>query len=1099
MKTIQPNDIVLGYTLKNRIGSGGYGEVWSAEAPGGIAKAVKFVYGFHDEDRAKTELKSLDRIKQVRHPFLLSLERIQVVSGQLVVITELAERSLADLFRATKAAQGTGIPRPELLQYMRDAADGLDYLAQTHNLQHLDVKPENLLLLSGHVKIADFGLVKEVHEAAQSLMNGLTPIYAAPELFDGRPHRNSDQYSLAIVYQEMLTGTRPFTGSSAAQLAAQHINSRPSLQALPPGDQQVIARALSKDPNLRYASCREMVDELAERKSRVTSKRVRPTPDVRNDTAAGTYLLDDAQRRDFTAKVSESKFPHLASRMIHLPPMELAACQPALTPTLVIGVGRTAAMAMSHIRQRFIQQFGPAQKTPAVAFLCLDTDRQMLSKAAHNRTRPGLSDSEILPVPLKPSDQYRQDVKLKLNWLSRRWIYNIPRSGQTEGLRPLGRLAFADHSSEIFRRIKDSVSEIVKPEAVAATAEVVGMDPDPSRVNVYFVASSAGGVGSGMTIDLAYAIRTILSELGVDDARLSGFLVHCTPRGPNEQLLAIANSLSLMTEMRHINQYGYPGDDTCGMPRFENQHVFDDTYLMHLGDGLSAQAYDDSVNSIGDYIFLNIASRCQTFFDACRQEADSEIRSAQLRSFGLSQMNVFDEMSRMLAEALMQRWTNFEQAKVRLANSKVPQKIQEEQKLLFSQVRQRASNMARNRVETASAIWEQDTSEIRPKEADEETVSRVVRLAQGLFEQLGLAADIGNSAAAFELRTLIEKQGFQVGKDLSEHLWSLVSQSEFRLGGAKFATTEIIQMLREDLEKFQEGVRAVKEKQQVALQSLKSVFAPAKKSAPQPMTWTQWREHYFSACVDQLELELSAAFLGRVISALTETETALLAATGDMTRRFDDCLPLEKKDNGEEPRPELFPIPQIKAWIGERIGQLAERVDASLHHGWLHDSGGLLKVISDPLNTYSQLPTVLSATCNAVMSAVQREISIRDLAYVGGMSPAALNAWLAAQFDESKPQLADVGGEVRLLIAHSGNEETLETLRALKPENPLLPTLLEHAPGELVFCQELQKVPLVNLVYRMMERRADALDFVARLHTRTDIDWTSLNELFQMC
>ena len=72
---------ILGYTLKERIGSGGFGEVWSAIAPGGMLKAVKIVYGYHDEKRAQAELKALDRVKEVRHPFLLSLERIEVHEG----------------------------------------------------------------------------------------------------------------------------------------------------------------------------------------------------------------------------------------------------------------------------------------------------------------------------------------------------------------------------------------------------------------------------------------------------------------------------------------------------------------------------------------------------------------------------------------------------------------------------------------------------------------------------------------------------------------------------------------------------------------------------------------------------------------------------------------------------------------------------------------------------------------------------------------------------------------------------------------------------------------------------------------------------------
>jgi serine/threonine protein kinase len=54
------------------------------------------------------------------------------------------------------------------------------------------------------------------------MMGGLTPVYAPPEVFEGRPSRKSDQYSLAIVFQEMLTGSLPFPGRTAAQLAAQH-------------------------------------------------------------------------------------------------------------------------------------------------------------------------------------------------------------------------------------------------------------------------------------------------------------------------------------------------------------------------------------------------------------------------------------------------------------------------------------------------------------------------------------------------------------------------------------------------------------------------------------------------------------------------------------------------------------------------------------------------------------------------------------------------------------------------------------------------------------------------------------------------------------
>src|SRR5208283_3560795 len=241
-------EIIPGYSIRERIGAGGYGEVWKADAPGGLVKAIKFIYGCLEGERASRELKALSRIKEVRHPFLLSLERIEVIDEQLVIVTELADASLMNRFEQCVAAGAPGIPRDELLVYLSDAADALDFMRQSFSLQHLDIKPENLLILSGRVKVADFGLVKEVQDATVSLVGGLTPVYAAPEVFSGRPSLHSDQYSLAIVYQELLTGVLPFSGRNHAQLATQHRHSSPRLAPLPPGDRPIIARALSKNP-----------------------------------------------------------------------------------------------------------------------------------------------------------------------------------------------------------------------------------------------------------------------------------------------------------------------------------------------------------------------------------------------------------------------------------------------------------------------------------------------------------------------------------------------------------------------------------------------------------------------------------------------------------------------------------------------------------------------------------------------------------------------------------------------------------------------------------------------------------------------------------
>jgi len=579
LKTAEP---IAGYMLKERIGAGGYGEVWKVEAPGGLNKAIKFIFGCLGEERAACEMKALNRIKEVRHPFLLSLERIEVVDGQLVIITELAEASLKDHFEQCKKAGRPGIPREELLVYLGDAADALDYMSESYSLQHLDVKPENLLIVGGRVKVADFGLVKDIHDATVSLMGGLTPVYASPEVYEGRPSRHSDQYSLAIVYQEMLTGVLPFPGRTPAQLTAQHLNSRPRLTSLPPPDREAVARALAKDPDQRFPSCRAMVEALLHPEAALRQpqppdgRAASGQPDEPGDTTSLTMQVTRSQvaptqtypaapqeppqpaepggpsltvertslheAMPGAAPQADRRAPLPAPAVIDLGPIEVSPQEARLRPALLLGIGGTAARTLRRLRGRLCERFGSAAAVPAVQMLLVDTDAKTLVQATQGDEARALKLEETIATPLHPAHDYRTASKKHLNWLSRRWLYNIPRSLQTEGIRPLGRLAMVDHCRQLFERVRGVLAAIADPQALAVSAEATGLEVDGSAPRVFVIASISGGTGGGMALDLGYAVRFLLAELGYDDQGVCGILAYSTGRHPNEKKLAAANA-----------------------------------------------------------------------------------------------------------------------------------------------------------------------------------------------------------------------------------------------------------------------------------------------------------------------------------------------------------------------------------------------------------------------------------------------------------------------------------------------------------------------------------------------------------------------------
>ena len=239
---------IPGYRLIERLGGGGFGEVWKCVAPGGLFKAAKFLIGDPNAggSLAAQELEAIQRIKSIRHPFLLSLERLEIVEGVLILVMELADRNLQTVLLDCQSQGQAGIPRKQLLGYLREAAEALDVINFEYGLQHLDVKPHNLFVISNHVKVADFGLVYRLPDAdadpSARRRGGATPVYASPETLQGSLSPYSDQYSLAIVYQQLLTGTLPYWSSNPYQLLLKHLTGLPDLAALPPADRPLVAR-----------------------------------------------------------------------------------------------------------------------------------------------------------------------------------------------------------------------------------------------------------------------------------------------------------------------------------------------------------------------------------------------------------------------------------------------------------------------------------------------------------------------------------------------------------------------------------------------------------------------------------------------------------------------------------------------------------------------------------------------------------------------------------------------------------------------------------------------------------------------------------------
>jgi eukaryotic-like serine/threonine-protein kinase len=1161
---MQPSKVsepIPGYFIRERIGVGGYGEVWRAQAPGGLAKAIKFVYGHFDDERASRELKALNRIKEVRHPFLLSLERFEIIDGQLLIVTELADMSLKDRAQQVKAAGLNNIPRDELLGYLSDAADALDYMSEQFSLQHLDVKPENLLLVGGRVKVADFGLVKELHDVAASLMGGLTPIYASPEVFDGAPTQFSDQYSLAIVYQEMLTSMLPFAGRTAAQLASQHLHASPRLAPLPAKDQPIIARALAKDPGRRFSSCRALIGAL------IAAERLVPNQTAANETrqagpaestsdttpilsravgtdcdwkpagapngASGSARSCNGHTQVIAAHVAAHRGkPAPAKAVVDLPPIEPSSVETNRRPTLFLGVGGTAGHALVQLRRLLFDRLAQNTSLPAIQMLLLDTDAKSLERAATGLQHAGPADIRTLALPLRHAHDYTTDSRQLLQWLSRRWLYNIPRSLHTEGRRPLGRLALVDHSQQVFAQLREALVALTTSEATADSAKPSSMSTDWQAPRIWIVSSIAGGTGGGMVLDLAYAVRMILREMGLSDEGVCGILAHSTDRSPANGDLAIANTYACLNELHHYSACeGFPGDVACGLPA-SHQCTFSHAYFVHLGHNLSDDDYRQATNSLASFLYLNTVSDASGTFEQCRALTPPSIAGTSLRSFGLACVGgVHTSLPEIAAERLcrfvLARWG----AERDLAGETRAQPETPNAPANKSEVEQSAADhVSENHFDFESMAGQ--VMRIVEKEfgGDSKTVylalrasvtkvhdkivagpgGYVVRCLQGIRNLFGLELShdeltrTGPSSSRTAFEQGLKEISASIGDAICQWIYGLIERPDVGVNDSRRTQEWYSKHLRSLETKGTDRLRqTIQEIQSLEQELHNSDHAGSPRGlfgvrrAVRPSAKTE------AALLRVMHLRFEeTAFRG--LCKLIRLILARVAAAGDQIRDLQRELGRLSDALGDAPEGDAFPRETatgaatdevrvaVEAAISTQLPELARAVDERFRADVLEQKGGLRSTLQNTEATRIPLLLALRAHARAELVRALKQVSVPKVMLSESAEAHSQTTRLQECVKRARPLLTECGGSQRLLAVLPETAGASDLKHSLTSTLDPSPTIVNDSAPDVVLCYEVQELDIAQVAGKVVADRNELVKIAERLHTRTDVRWSEL-------
>jgi len=281
------------YEIIRMLGHGGMNNVYLAQD---ILNQEKVVLKFPNDDlisnvgvfeRYKREAEIGSRLHHPHVQRLLNTDEQRC--AHYLVMEYIQGRTLREIL---EAASPNLLPLDEVIRITTQICDALAYCHE-HGVFHRDIKPENIMLLeNGNVKIIEFG-VALLEGARRVTWRGLsgtvgTPEYMAPEQLQGaRGYASADIYAVGVMLYEMLCGHVPFEGENVFAVINQHVSQDPpSIQkfnpAIPSPLATVVMHAIRRDPEKRYKSMRDMLQDLQHLDAVIPVPYKPDTPDMIN-------------------------------------------------------------------------------------------------------------------------------------------------------------------------------------------------------------------------------------------------------------------------------------------------------------------------------------------------------------------------------------------------------------------------------------------------------------------------------------------------------------------------------------------------------------------------------------------------------------------------------------------------------------------------------------------------------------------------------------------------------------------------------------------------------------------------------------------------
>jgi hypothetical protein len=757
---------------------------------------------------------------------------------------------------------------------------------------------------------------------------------------------------------------------------------------------------------------------------------------------------------------------------------------------------------------------------PIFRAIIIDTDRSNLQRAGTTNKDTGLQPHELLHTPLYRPEHYRNQSTDLLQWLDRRWLYNIPHSLSTEGMRPLGRLALIDHVADVFGRVDEAVGAIGSAEAISQAEKALGCSIRQAAPRIYVVAGIEGGTGAGMVLDVGYLVRQVLETRALGADGLCGLLLYRRPETEQETDLGRINSFAALLELNHYLQPGtrYLGDGSGTLhARSGPCAPFSDTYLAELG----RDSGDSTANiaAVVEYLFSNLATEAGDCIDHYRQNTLGHSTAADgkacVRTFGsyrltIPRLELAEEVGAMVARQLIRSWieaqggdrlrpvVDLPLASWGLDGDAVMDRLEKlTKKCLGADADETIAMAIDNGLPKAGGITAS-------------AIQKVVGELDGVFGGSPVASAFGLTPLEKSISNAATNLGQKTAEVVEAWLIERVNDVQGRISIAEECVEGLLRHLNavaHGAEKLQETAQAQAIESRKRLETMESFPGGGEGRWRKLSGWrtetkldpAEALRTYGEARVKQIMLRAAGDLLRPVIIRVRRFSGEL----GIFKEKLTTLLATMQAAEAEEPvhsdtgcsmmlLPEgRFTVRGAARDLYRRLQSvLIDRLDRLIEESVMRPLGGLWHVV----HANAELGTVFGVR----LSRISRELSLDAMAELDAAelfqksceNDAETVKRLGHFLESSLPALVEAGGIEHLIIAAPAGEAGRALGDLVTRTYASVPCTGVTMEGDVLLCWEVSQLPLLRAAARLLGGDSAAMDLARKVHTRVDVHWT---------